>query len=103
MAVSKDVAGGSLGRQLVDIIKRQAARAGIVSLYGVCYPSVAGFWRKQGFAVSEAAHAGANVDQPVRMIDGSVKTLDMTGESGNHMFVRSFGAAGDGAARLSIP
>ena len=74
----------------------------MVSLYGLCYPSSVPFWRKRGFAVSEIDQ-GAGVDQPVRMLDGSLKKLNMAGEPGNHMFALSFGHAGDGSARLSIP
>jgi GNAT superfamily N-acetyltransferase len=50
VAVDGRIAGQGLGRQLVAMIKDQAAAIGISSLYGLCYPSSAGFWRKQGSA-----------------------------------------------------
>lgn len=103
VAVVKEVAGKGLGTALVKMIKAQAESAGVVSLYGICYPSSAGFWHKQGFALTELG-GGATADGPVRMLDGSHKVFSMSGEPGNHTMALSFGGTGDrDASRLVIP
>lgn len=102
LAVDERVAGQGLGRQLVKMVKDQAAAIGISSLYGLCYPTSADFWRKQGFSVGELGQ-GMRSDVPVRLSSGARKTFHTDGEAGNHCFTLPLGdGTADGNARLGL-
>jgi GNAT superfamily N-acetyltransferase len=100
VAVAPEVAGKGFGRVLVSAMAEQAEAAGVASLYGTTYPQSAGFWRRQGFDVAEEGE-GLQADRPIRLLDGSRHPFTMSGEAGNHLFVRSLAPPNEpNAARL---
>lgn len=100
VAVVPEVAGRGLGRVLVSGLVEQAEAAGVASLYGTSYPQSAEFWRRQGFDVAEEGE-GLKADRPIRLLDDSRHAFTMSGEAGNHLFVRSLAAPNEpDAARL---
>lgn len=101
VAVAEEFAGQGLGRQLVGLIRAQAENVGITSIYGVCYPGSAGFWKSLGASVGDL-DGGMRSTEPVRMFDGSMNTLNIDGELGNHTFVFTLGDGDDGMPRLIV-
>lgn len=103
VAVTSEVGRRGIGRALVTLIKQQAAEAGVVTLYGICYPESVAFWTRQGFGVS--SRGGALIaDRPVRHVRRRQVTIaPLRDAQGDHMFVASLpSAVGDEAARLFI-
>jgi hypothetical protein len=78
----------ALGHSMAEVVKRQAAIAGAVSLYGVCYPSSVEFWAAQGFAVS-APGGYLEADRLIVLPSRGQVTLKFNDRDGGHLFVVS--------------
>lgn len=103
LCVEEAYAGRGIGKMLVRHLESAAAAAGVVSLYGVCYPESAKFWQRVGYEVTEPGGA-IEPDQQVRHRDrGLVTVPPIADEEGDHMFVRSrISDSAGGSARLII-
>lgn len=101
LALAEEFAGQGLGRVMVETVKAQAANVGVSSLRGVCYPKSVGFWQSLGFAVG-GLDGGMRASGPITMLDGSMNTLNIDGEPGNHTFALGVGSPDDGNPRLVV-
>jgi GNAT superfamily N-acetyltransferase len=100
LAVDEAFEGKGHGRGLVNLIANQAADAGVVAVYGLSYPSAAGFWRAQGFGLTEIGGALAS-DRPARLLSGTEpRRIVLNGEPGHHMLFANLADSDPAAARL---
>ncbi|MGC4784123.1 GNAT family N-acetyltransferase [Micromonospora zamorensis] len=101
LAVVPDYRRSGIGRSLVNVVKRQADKVGIASIYGVCYPSTVDFWSAQGFSVT-ARGGSLEADRLVRLKDQEVKLGPLSDGEGDCMFVRANELCAPDAAHLRV-
>ncbi|WP_143025341.1 GNAT family N-acetyltransferase [Micromonospora sp. WMMB235] len=101
LAVVPEYRRSGIGRSLVNVVKRQAEKVDISSIYGVCYPSTVDFWSSQGFSVT-ARGGSLEADRLVRLKDQKVRLGPLSDGEGDCMFVRSNEGCAPDAARLRV-
>ncbi|MET7875517.1 GNAT family N-acetyltransferase [Micromonospora profundi] len=102
LAVMPEYRRAGIGRSLASVVKMQARKAGISSIYGVCYPSSVDFWSSQGFSVT-ARGGSLEADRLIRVEgQGVVKLGPVNDGEGDCMMVLSNDEAAADAARLRV-
>lgn len=91
-----------VGAHLVEMVVKQAKAAGIVSLYGICYPDATPFWRSLGFQVSAAGGSLAS-DRPARRQALPPRRAVINDAEGDHVIVLNLPDVADAhSARLQV-